>query len=66
MDEYRKLQKVKRRGSHCKFSVYDEEKKVERSVLCGCGCRDPISKNDNNRIVRRELQIALRKECEDL
>lgn len=64
MNEYRKLQRKKRRGGHCIFTVKDEKTNVERSVFCGCGSRDCISKKDNNRIVRRELKLNLEKEKE--
>ncbi|MEI8270414.1 MAG: hypothetical protein WCG45_03510 [bacterium] len=64
MNEYRKLQREKKRGGNCIFSLYDETTKVERSVLCGCGYREPIGKKHNNRIVRRKLKLSLEKECE--
>lgn len=61
MNFYRELQRTKRRGGNCIFSVTNEKTKVARSVFCGCGCREPISKKDNNRIVRRELKHDLEK-----
>jgi len=65
MNQYRQLQRTKRRGYHCCFSSYNPVTKVSHGVLCGCGSRTPLDKKDNNRIVRRELAKDLRKQMED-
>jgi len=61
MDDYKYEQRRKKRGGHCCFSYIDSNG-VERSTLCRCGNRKPVSKKYKTRIVKRSLKVNLLKD----
>jgi predicted adenine nucleotide alpha hydrolase (AANH) superfamily ATPase len=65
MDDYRREQRKKKRGSHCIFGVINENG-VGISCFCGCGWRGHPNKKHKRRIVKRALKNAFEKEIKNL
>jgi hypothetical protein len=64
MDDYKYQQRRKKRGDHCCFERIDEAG-VGRSVLCGCGTRNPPNKKHKTRIVKRKVKKDTQKEIDE-